>query len=133
MAHHIGKLPGIQTMGIDATVRAKGNGHAHLYPATKHLALHIGGFPVFAQIFSRPAFVGADFINIIAVKHIHDQPDALRLGQRQTLFINQAGMFDGADPRSYGGLYAFGPMGMGGRIAAMGLGDGDSGAHLIFG
>ena len=101
---HISKLPRIGAVRINARVGSISQLHAQLYRFCKANALNVSGLAVFAQIFGRPAFFGADVVNIIAVIHIHHQPHALILGHFQTLIVDQAGMFDGADAGADRGL-----------------------------
>ena len=120
VADHVGQLPGVPAVRVDAAVGAVGDPHPGLDRLGEAVALGLGGGLVLGQRLGRPALprpLGGDVVAVVDVGH---QVGPLLGQQVDRLVVQQRAVLDGAGAGPGGVADALGAVGVGGHMGALG-------------
>ncbi len=127
---HVVELLGVVAVGVDSGVGAEGHLYAGLEGFAEVLALEFA----YAALLGGHLFGDAEIFglaeDVVVVVDVHDEVGAVGLGEADAFVVDEGGVFDGVDAGVDGVLDGLGAVGVGGDLAAGGVGG--VGCHLEF-
>ena len=113
VAHHVLELARVVAVRIDAGIGAEADAHAGAHRLLEIFALDVGGLAVLAQDLLGPAVARADFLGVVAVVDVGDQPGAVLQHQLDALVVEVGAVLDGAHAGAHRILDALGAVRVG--------------------
>ena len=98
VANHVGELPGVPPVRVDAAVGSVADLHARLHRLAKPVALRVGGLLVLSHHRVGPPPPPALLLDPVAVVDVGDEEGAVLGHQLDRLVVHQRPVLDGADP-----------------------------------
>ena len=116
------KLLGVVAVGVDAGVGAEGHLDSGLEGLAEVFALEFADHAFFDEHLFLDAEVFGFAEDVVVVVDVHDEVGAVGLGEADAFIVDEGGVLDGVDAGVDGVFDGLGAVGVGGDLAAGGVG-----------